>query len=263
MRTLRLGPLFAFFFLFSVIDPKAQQSPVPTVPQRDATALTLLQQSVAAMATTMPSDSTATGSVTIVEGSLNESGTVSIQTKGTSETSETINLPDGSRSIVYSNQDAKEINGPQSVNSPLELMVVDQCADFPLPLLSAFLTNADESLRYVGQETVNGTSVQHIQVWNSFASQPRMRKLSALSGRDIWLDSTSSLPVKIAWLRQPGEGAVHVTRMEIVFSNYTNVNGIQYPFQISKLYNGTPWQTITIQNVSFNTGLTDAQFQAQ
>lgn len=262
MCMMRLGPLFAFSLLLSVTTVQAQQAPM-LAPTRDPTVTALLQKSVAAMALSAPSDSSATGNITIVEGSTTQSGSISIQTRGAGDTAETINLPDGQRAVIYSYGDAKEVNGTQSVSPPLELVVADQCADFPLPLLSAFLSNPDESFRYVGQETLNGASVQHIQVWNSFASKPRMRKLASFSARDVWLDTESNLPVKIAYLLQRGEGAVHVTRMEIFFSNYTNINGIKYPFQISKSYNGTPWQTITIQNVSFNTGLTDAQFQTE
>jgi hypothetical protein len=33
--------------------------------------------------------------------------------------------------------------------------------------------------------------------------------------------------------------------------------------EIQKSHNGTHWQTITIQSVSFNTGVTDAQFQVE
>ncbi len=263
MRIKRLGPLFAVGLLSFGTAIQAQQPPAPVIATRDPTAIALLQKAVAAMATSAPSDSSATGTINIVEGSTNRSGSISIETRGTGETAEIINLPEEQRSIIYSYGDAKEVNGTQSVNLPLELVVVDQSADFPLPLLSAMLSNSDESFRYIGQETLNETSVQHIQVWNSFASKPRMQKLASLSTRDVWLDPKSSLPVKIAYIRQPGEGAVHSTRMEIFFSTYTNVNGVQYPFQIDKSYNGTPWQTITIQNVSFNTGLTDTQFQTE
>jgi hypothetical protein len=270
MRTSQLGPLLAFGLLFCATAIQAQQSStsVPSVQstwtfQRDTVATALLQKSVAAMATTAPSDSSATGNVTIVEGSTTESGSIGIQTLGTGETSETISLPNGQRAVIYSYGDAKELNGTQSINPPLELIVVDQCADFPLPLLSAILGNPDESFRYIGQETLNGTSVQHIQVWNSFASKPRLQKLAPFSMKDIWLDSTSYLPVKVAYSRRAGEGAVPAIPVEITFSGYKNVNGVLYPFQINKSYDGTPWQTITIQNVSLNTGLSDTQFQTE
>jgi hypothetical protein len=247
--------------LFLSSSLSGQQSS-PTV-QSDPTAIALIQKSVAAMAINVPSDSSATGNITVVEGSMTDSGSISVQTLGTGETSETLNLSGGQRAVIYSNGDAKETNGTQSVNPVVELIVTDQCADFPLPLLLGALNNTDEAFQYVGLETLNGASVQHIKFWSTFSSKPRMQKLASFSTRDVWLDAASSLPVKIAYMRQPGEGAVHSTRMEIFLSNYTNVNGVQYPFQISKSYNGTLWQTITIQSVSFNTGLTDSQFQTE
>jgi hypothetical protein len=234
-----------------------------TTAQRDPQAVALLQQSVAAMASTAPADSSATGSVTIIEGSTTQSGTIQILTLGTSQTAETLTLPSGQRAVVYSNGDAKETNGTQSSIPPLELSVTDQCPDFPLPLLLAALNNPDAAFRYVGAESLDGTAAQHIQLWNSFSSNPRLQQLAQFSLKDIWFESTSSLPLKISYTRRAGGGAVPAIPVEVFFANYTNVKGILYPFQINKSSNGTPWQTITIQSVSFNTGLTASQFQVE
>jgi hypothetical protein len=87
--------------------------------------------------------------------------------------------------------------------------------------------------------------------------------LASFSTTDFWLDPSSGLPLKIAYSRRAGGGAVPAIPVAVSFSNYTNVNGVLYPFQINKSFNGTPWQTITIQSVSFNTGLTAAQFQVE
>ncbi len=215
------------------------------------------------MATNAPSDSSATGTITIVEGSTTQNGTIQILTRGTNQTAEQITLSDTQRVVIYSNGDAKEVNGTQSTIPPLELIVTDQSPDFPLPLLLSVLNNPDEAYKYIGQESLNGVAVQHIQVWNTFASHPPLQQLTPFSAKDIWLDTTSALPLKIAYTRRAGSGAVPSFPVEVFFSNYSNVNGVLYPFQINKSYNGTPWQTITIQSVSFNTGLTDAQFQVE
>ena len=234
-----------------------------TVVRRDLQAVAILQQSIAAMAQNVPSDSSATGTVTIVEGSSTDSGTTQILTRGADQTAETITLGSGQRAVIYSNGDAKEISGNQSTNPPLEIIVIDQCPDFPLPLVVSLLNNADEELRYIGQEVLDRASVQHIQVSNSFASRPRLKKLAPFSVRDIWFDAKSGLPQKVAYSRRWGGGATPAIPIEVFFSNYTNVAGILYPFQINKSGNGTPWQTITIQRVAFNTGLADAQFQVE
>jgi hypothetical protein len=254
-----------FVFVLAAASAIAQQSSPPTAqgPQRDPQAVALLQQAIAAMAPTAPTDSSATGTVTVVEGSTTQTGTIQILTLGATQTSETLTLSDGSRATIYSNGDALETIGTQMSNPPLELIVTDQCADFPLPLLQGFLTTTDETIKYVGAETVNGQSVQHVQVWKTFSAKPKLQKLAPFSTRDIWLSTSSGLPVKISYKRRAGGGSVPSILVEISYSNYTTVNGVQYPFQISKSLNGTPWTTIFISNVSFNSGLTASQFQVE
>lgn len=258
MRFSRTFVSISLSFVLAI--PLFAQQATPAV-QRDPQAIAIVLQSVAAMAKSAPSDSKATGTVTIVEGSSAQNRSIQILTLGTGQTAETLTLPSGQRAIVYSNGDAKETTGTQSSIPPLELSVTDQCPDFPLPLLLAALNNPDAALRYVGAELLNGTAVQHIQIWNSFASNTHLQQLASFSLRDVWFDSTSSLPLKISYTRRAGGGAVPAIPVEVSFSNYTNVNGALYPLQINKSFNGTPWQTITIQTVSFNTVLTAAQFQ--
>jgi hypothetical protein len=209
--------VFAWLLMFLVFPPKlAGQTTTPTPVPKDPQALAILQQAVTAMGSTVPGDSTATGTVAITEGSTSQTGTIQILTLGTTETSESITLPTDQRTVVYSNGDAKEVSGGQSVNPPLQLIVTDQCPDFPLPLLSSVLGNPDEALHYVGQETVNGASVQHIQVWNTFASKANvLQQLAPFSSRDIWVDSTSGLPVKVAYSRRAGGGAVPASRQPV------------------------------------------------
>jgi len=260
MRVARVVFLIVLLFL-PLVQLNSQQT--SSTIQQDAQAVAILRQSIATMGTTVPTDSSATGTVTIVEGSTTQSGPIQILTRGIAQTIETLSLPDGQRSIIYSNGDAKEIFGPQSENPPLELIVTEQSVLFPLPFLTALVRNADESIRYIGSETLNESLVQHIQVSNTFASKPRLKKLASFSTTDIWFDSASGLPLKISYFRRAGGGSVPSIPVEVHFSNYTHVSGVLYPFQIQRSLNGTPWQTITIQNVSFGVGLADAQFQTE
>ena len=48
--------------------------------------------------------------------------------------------------------------------------------------------------------------------------------------------------------------------MEIFYSAYRNIGSVLYPFHIEKSFNGTPWAKISIQSVTTNNGLTDADF---
>jgi outer membrane lipoprotein-sorting protein len=261
MRLRSLAGLLAFGLGFALAVSAQQLS--QQAPQRDPQAVSIVQLAAAAMGGVAPSDSTATGTITVVAGSLTESGTITILTRGTNQTAEQISLPSGLRAVIYSNGEAEETTPSVSAAAVTELAVTDKCPAFPLPLLLSALINPDEVFQYIGQETLSGAAVQHVRVWNTFASNPHLQKVASFSAQDIWFDASSGLPLKLAYTRQAGSGAVSAIPVEVFFSNYTNVNGVLYPFQIQKSYNGTPSQTITIQRVTFNTGLTDAQFQVQ
>ena len=64
-------------------------------------------------------------------------------------------------------------------------------------------------------------------------------------------------------VRRPAHGAVAGVAVDVFYSNYQNSSGILYPSNIRKSLNGTPWATITIQSIAFNTGLTDSDFPVQ
>jgi hypothetical protein len=145
----------------------------------------------------------------------------------------------------------------------MERSVTDQCPDFPLALLANALNNPDTAYKYLGLENLNNASAHHIQFWNSFASIPKLQKISGLSVRDIWIDSSSGLPLKISYLRHEASGNAPAIAVEASFSDYRNISGVLYPFSIQRSLNGTPWATITIQSVVLNTGLTDSNFPVQ
>ena len=94
-------------------------------------------------------------------------------------------------------------------------------------------------------------------------STPRLRHLAGFSVKELWIDASSRLPRKLAYERRAASGAAPRIPVAVFFSDYRNVGGVLYPFRIEKSLNGTPWATITIQNVAFNTGLTDADFPVE
>jgi hypothetical protein len=230
-----------------------------TPPRRDPQALAALQQAIAAMGGSVPSDSTATGTITTTAGSLTESGSVGVLTRGTDQTSEQI-LTEHGATAVYSQGSASQIQGTNLTPLPLELAATAQCPDFPLPLLVGVLGSSDSAYAYVGLETLNGVSVHHVQFWNTFTSVPRLSALASLSRRDLWIDAASGLPQRISYSDHPGQDAVAAISVDVTFSNYTNFGGVLYPLTNQKSLNGTPWATMTITSVVFNTGLTDANF---
>ncbi len=252
--------LFLGFFLPTGATP---QQATQQMPQRDAQALAVLQQSVAAQGKTGPADSAATGNLTLVEGSTTSSGTIRILTRGLDQSLEQMQFSDGNRSVTFSKDQASEAQGTLSQRSSMELAATSQCPDFPLPLLVAALKNPDSALQFIGLETLNGSSMYHLRFWNTFASNPRLQQFAEFSTRDLWIDSATGLPYKLYYLRRAATGPVPQIPVEVTYSDYRKVGGVLYPFLIQKSFNGTPWATITITSVTFNNGLTDADFSVQ
>jgi len=229
-------------------------------PQRDAQAVALLQQSVTAFGSIQPSDSSATGSVTITAGSLTTEGTVTILTKGVTETSIQFQIPDNPWTVVFSNGEANKVESTQTTVYPLELAASSQCLYFPLPYLSGILNNPDYSIQYIGQETVGSSIANHIIVQNTFNSAAAYQFLSSFTMADIWLDTATALPVKIGMVHRNGGGSATRIPFSVVYSNYQTVSGVRYPFTILENVTDTPWATTTVQSVTFNSGLTDSPF---
>jgi hypothetical protein len=245
---------------FSIIT----QTQTSSTPSRDPQAVAIVQQSLATMSQSTPSDSTASGTVTLVAGSLTDSGTITILTLGTSQTSEQMQTIDaGYQATIYSNGQANQVQGSTSTSLQQELVVTSQSPDFPLPFMTAALNNSDESFQYVGIETLNGVSVSHIRFWDTFASTTLPQSLAPLSTYDVWLDANSSLPLQLSYISQAYQGTAPQTLVQLNYSNYQQAGGSLYPMMIGKSLNGTPWASIVIQQVQLNTGLTDANFPVQ
>lgn len=258
MRFVRFGLLFSFLVFIPSVWAQ-QTAPAAPQPTRDPQAVSVLQQAIAAMGSTVPTDSVAIGAVTIVAGTETDQGTIRILTRGTNETLEQIATSQPERAQVFSQGQASETVGTTAMPLPLERSATAQCRDFPLPFLLALLNNPDEALTFVGSEQL-GVTALHIQATNTYASQKRLQSLAEFSTTDLWIDAKTLLPLKVAHVQRDGGGAAPKNRMEIFFADYQNTGGVLYPRTIQKSWNGTPWITITVQSVIFNSGLTDANF---
>jgi hypothetical protein len=238
------------------------QTPTTTTspPVRDAQAVALLQQSVSTMGLP-PSDSTATGNVTTVAGSLTQQGTVTILTRGSTDTSIQFQLSSNPSTVVFSKGQANKVESSQTTIYPLERAASSQCMYFPLPFLAGVINNPDYSIKYVGQETLDASSTNHIVVLNTFNSNSLYQFLSPFTVADIWIDTVTGLPAKIGMVRRDGGGSAPKIPISVVYSNYQTIAGVRYPFTIQEYVTETLWATTNIQSVTFNSGLNDSNFQ--
>ena len=258
MKRFALPALFAALLFLTAFKQVgfAQTQTSNQTPERDPQALAVMQQSLASMGTP-PADSTAAGTITTTAGTRTESGAITILTRGTNQTSEQVSTPHGGI-LVYSGGQASNgtpLSGQQAMTS--------QSPCFPSPLIAASMNNPDSSFQYIGLEAVNGSSAHHIRFWNSFASNTNAQYLSEFTTRDIWIDSTTYLPLRMSYVQRAGGGSAPRIAIDVFYSNYQSFGGVSYPLSIQRSFNGTPSATITIQQVNFNTGLSDSNFPVQ
>jgi len=163
-------------------------------------------------------------------------------------------------SLIYSNGEANRVDATGTKVLPLELAASSQSLYFPFPFLSGLLNNPDIYLQYIGQESVDSAQANHVRVQNTFASSPSLQFLSDFTTADIWLDASTTLPVRISLTRRNGGGSSPRIAISLSFSNYKTIADVLYPFSIQEFLSGTLWATTSIQSVSFNNGLTDSSF---
>ncbi len=257
---MRVARLFLTFLIFVAIPTAllAQQAAQPI--QRDPQAVALLQAAAAAMGGTVPADSVAAGKISITAGSKTESGTIRLLTRGFNQTAEHVDTEEGKRAVIYARNRAVEVHNGSVQKLWMELVVTSRSVLFPVIPLADALGDPETGYEYVGRETLAGVLVEHLRFWKTFASSPDLQDLAEFTVIDLWVDSASGLPHKLAYERRPAGGDAIGIRVEVYFSDYRNAGWLVYPFQIKKSLNGTPWATITIESVALNTGLTDLDF---
>jgi hypothetical protein len=229
-------------------------------PQRDAQAVAIVQQSLVVMGGTVANDSVATGAVVISAGENQQSGSVRILTKGITHCGEEYKTGNLDVKEIY----ADGIGVQWQTSAPKEMgaqwAFSAQTAIYPAFILASILNNADSAFEYVGVESIGTGKAHHVRAWNTFASHSKMKGLAEFTIKEIWIDSSSLLPVKVAFERRDSAGASPRIPVEVRYADYRNVGGVVYPHAVEKYFNGSLWATVRIVSVSLNSGLTYADF---
>ena len=239
-------------------------------PTSDPTALAFASQSIMAMTGGNPvSDVTLTGNSTWIAGSDNETGAATLYAKGT-ESRIDLNLTGGTRTDIR-NDFGTYPQGTSVVGSGTQqTWALHNCwinASWFFPALSVLAATSDPTviLKYVGQETRNGTLVQHIQSFRYIsATRPIITTVTqSVSTMDIYLDAGSLLPIAFVFNVHADDDAATNIGVEIDFSNYQAVNGIQVPFHVQKLISNGLALDLVVSSAVFNSGLSDSLFAVQ
>jgi hypothetical protein len=259
--------------------------PPPPLPQPNPQAATYIQQGLSALDGGLQvTDVTMTGTYTVTNASGTQSGTITLVATASGQGQSTVTLPSGTYSetrTISGGSASMTETGPDGVAHAIST----QTALSPNPAWfcpALVLTAASSSSylsSYVAQETLNGEAVQHLAVWwlpgnsssSSSASATAAPFWQRATQHDMYLDSSSMLPVSMTFLLHPYNpkapnqpytpypGSDLDGVVQVIFSEYQVVQGRHVALQIQgtlKTAAGTVLSNIQISSVTFNTGVT-------
>jgi|SRR5579864_298543 len=253
---------FAVIFLLFLGCASAQTG--QPAPASDPQALSLATQSITALTGGgLISDVVLKGNAISTIGSDYEFGSAILMAKGVTESRIDLNLNSGPRSDVRSAPNGIPQGAWRISSGSVAPYAEHNCftdASWFFPALSSITQTSNPSyvFRYVGLETRNGLSVQHIQVFRAGADDEGL--LQQLSTIDFFLDPTSMLPLVVTFNSHADNNFGIALLSEIRFASYQPVNGAQVPFHFQKLVNGSLFLDVTITNATLNSGILDSSF---
>ena len=241
----------------------AQQS-TSTSPQPT----TLLQNSLAVLAGKQSiTDVTLTGSVRRIAGSVDESGSVVLKALASGAGRIDLNLPSGVSSETSNALAALPTgawSGADSVSHavPLHNLLTEPAWFFTPFVIGHRLSAAGYVAAYIGHETLGTQAVEHVSVSQVASADSGGTLTQHLSQVDFFLDSTTLLPAAVAFNTHPDNNALLDIPVQIQFSDYRPLNGVQIPFHIQKFLNNSLFLDFQIQAVALNSGLSASTFSA-
>ena len=244
------------------------QTQAASLPARDAQAVSLAKQAVSALVGgATVTDVKVEGTSSLIAGSDQESGSATLEARTGYESRIVLSLSGGQRSEVR-NGSGTPPHGKWSGSDatwhtmPLHSCWTDPTWFFPALTLQSALSDPQISFAYVGQGTKRDVAVQHIRMSRVVSGQTTTTTslIQRLSQVDIYLDSATNLPVAIDFNLHPDTDAGLDLPLEVQFSGWQPVNGIQVPSRIQKFLQGSLTLDLSGVTISVNTGLPQSDF---
>jgi hypothetical protein len=252
-----------FIFLLFLVGSNAHIVLAARVPVGDGKAVALATQSLAALTgKSAIADVTLTGSV---ELNGTDAGTGVLKALGTEESRIDLTTSSGASTELRDAQSGSPRgqwgSGAQNAKAiPLQNCQTDAVWFFPA--LTSLGGRGNRNLKYLGQETHNDVTVEHVRSYLLDAKLPRDvgSRVETLTAVDFYLDAATLLPIALSFNVHPNDDNNVDLLTEIQFSNYQNINGVMVPMKIQKYLQGNLLLDFTVSNVALNTDLSMTDF---
>jgi len=247
-----------FLLLFSIhVAAQGQAS-------KDPAALTVLTQMAAATgwnSQTLPRDAVATGTVTRHEGDAQTTASFTLKVKGCREYRVDVQDTAGTRSTIVNGDSAATFtaNGVRPI--PPHSAISMQPLALPFFCGLAAFADPNISLRYAGTESAAGELAHRVEISRQLTSgDPLAAPRQRASRLTVWISTTSGLPLQVACTRIAEDNLTAGVTTIRLFSDFRMVNGIAVPSHQEERAGGQLLYSLQLGSVSFNAGLTDAEF---
>jgi hypothetical protein len=243
---------------------------------------TLLGSLKALVGQSVISDVTITATAHRIAGSDDEIGTATLTAMSAGESKLSMNLTSGTFIETRTPVGGPPPGAPPETIAPAGMwlgpdgvthsiatqnIVTDPTWFLPAFTIGRLTSSTNYVPFYVGPETHNGQQVAHVSVsqqfWLNVSGQAPIQASALfqhLSQMDLYLDPTTLLPVELDFEVHPDNNALADIPVQITFSNYGAVNGVQVPFHVRRYLNGSLALDLEFTSVAFNSGLTAASF---
>jgi len=262
MRVARV--VFSTFFAFVLTLSLAAKQTTTS----DPGALSLLQRSLNVLSGGQSlTDVTLSGNARRIAGSDDDTGTAVLKALATGESRIDLMLASGQRNEVRAISNHCQVgswSGPDGVARAISNhnLMTDSAWFFPAFTLGRLGPSGKYTVSYFGPETRDGQEVEHLTAYQpSTVRLPiGVPTLQHLTKMDLFLYSLPLLPPALAFNIHPDNDMGLDIRVEIRFSDYRAVSGVQVPFHIQKYLNNGLALDLQLQTATLNTGLAPAAF---
>ena len=234
--------------------------------QRDSQALTVLTQAIAVgggqESLSSVQDFTETGTITYYSaGQI--SGDVTVKGHGLHQFKIEADLPNGKRTTIVNGAGGllKEADG-RSI--PIYGQGAADLGSLTFPYLPLIESMKDQSVSiiYKGLVIHNGISAYDVRFQKVYTKhQDPQGTRGEREARDFYIEAKtlliSAISDQVHFGAGPHDDAVS---LETLYSNYQSENGINIPLTIMQTIRGAPGLTITLSQVTFNSGLGESDF---
>lgn len=248
--------------IFGLLDGSCQLGLAQVTAVRDAQAVRILTQCSAALG----DPNTFMGlniSGVLERGDSNTQFPFLYQARGVTSSKFTVQMPSGSEIHLQNGGHAQVRLANGSLRAKPDTAARYQWPQL-IPALICYWPLADTSfsIRYVESTITSGAQTDHLHIHaviidsNGNADSDE----ALLSGIEIYLDSTTHLPVRTTVRAFGNTGIQNSIPVDSFYSNYGRFQGLLFPSTITEYSNYSLNRTITIQSVAIGQVFTDADF---